>query len=992
MQWRKNVLRIRAKKYVFEHSVQNCIKTQKGLIVVFRDSLLFIEKSGEMTSHPAPGRIQTSAPFQEGVVFSVKKTRALYYLSHPYGVPEEMPVHRTFRIADGNRHQLALVSRRKSGLCLSICRGAQFGVFSTCTQRLPEVPVKVVLRKNKCAVVFADSILFLTLSMHGTKLVSKRHVLYPAPHVHGVARLSGMRGLLLLINGADVFHKTGHVASLGRAREERERCCTPYGLQQIQNVHRGYVFNQVKSLIRYTHMCEKLFSQALPCRLHTRILRAHLKGEGPSLGELFACAVEQLAVNEVVQVSRRLERRVHLAASVQGVKSSLFGKLAQRVGNASPRHAHLFSLLSSGEHSPELYTYELLPFQAQMVARSRNVGYSVVRADQQAKEQERARKLQISCVYVLEDPEHIREVPQRMQNALAIAECKELLSGATVGDFLFDEYDTENRRKKAFVFLMLAAVGRGVFLFERNLQANVFELPLLKVFVKKSNLVVCLNALSEWEHMWPSFHNAVACALSLPNRPYISTASLSSITPKNIMELSGSIFGFGLKEGMDPARMSLPEKQVLAKSLLLTLSQSYDTLLIGATVLGNAFILRGTGDKRLSSVLWFNMRAKDSGSTLLMWSALGLGVLFMQRSDLFVRQVLTEYIGRRGVLPSTPEGKASYYNKYHRVAGAFALACIEIDAPIKEYIRLPDRTCEIILNGLLHTGTRSEKVFHLLSEHSPSASPLNRFYSALMQGLVMGCKEYVEVFKDALRPMEVEQAYHVAGKVFALGLAHVPGNDKPCSAFVSDIILLLYSLEKRKDVPSIVLDYVLLAGCLVLNSTGDLRLLGVCKELLSSLKAVECLEKIVDYCPCSGEYREQYGMRYGRIQHIKMCLSLLAPGCGALRIVPSPLSVVFLVAGFYAEFPISPEDQECFQVIRHFYLLAFSPAKDVESEKLREASAVQKFYTQLKASAPEDIKLALDIVSTYFEANKAQAFEAPVIESMIEDLYSTVLQ
>lgn len=238
--------------------------------------------------------------------------------------------------------------------------------------------------------------------------------------------------------------------------------------------------------------------------------------------------------------------------------------------------------------------------------------------------------------------------------------------------------------------------------------------------------------------------------------------------------------------------------------------------------------------------------------------------------------------------------------------------------------------------------------------------------------------------------MCVEEAYSIAGKIFAYGLLFIPEvNTKPQERFVTDITELLYKLERANNKYTILLDYTLLACCLVLNSTGDLCVLGTCKRLLDSLKCVETLDKISDFSPFAGNYREQYGMRYGRIQHIKMCLSIIVPGCGSMRISPSQESIAFLVSSFYPEFPLTPEDQDAFQVIRHFYLLSFVPIEDKRSPTRDRFSA--GIGNDLKDAEQIDKKAAVDIITSYFEHYRLKTFDSDRIETLITNLYSDLL-
>ncbi|OAG31672.1 hypothetical protein NEDG_00147 [Nematocida displodere] len=1034
MRWKKKVLQTTKRKYTFEHSIVDCGKVEEATVVVFKKMIIFIEKDGEMVKYPTQ-TIRTSGFLKSGVVFSEGRSRVLQHMSHPHNpILKLTPSKCLYRVVATDRAQFCIRYRDRAANAayVEVFRGLFPEMSRVFVRQVPEAVCGAIVKGNRLVFTTLEGVYQGTLTnknkegpssqgvLPGSVIVppgalaaenspqAKKHLYLARETFHRVdgeslssaVALSTNHGLLLLLNGAEVVCGTGKVFSLKdlpKTQPNPYQQITLTGLRQVGDVSRGYKTKSISNFFDYGTPGARAFAYFLPWRTRARILQARAR-EGTAEEALFVREIDRLTEKEVLRVAEELEKYIQSIKRPSTLKSPIFLAMFERLQTLSPRHAYLFFMLAPLADPKKVFPYELLFYNQALLYTSKNPGYAVVRADLQEKEKKKEDGSLLQIVHTLEDTEYIREVPLRMKNVSVIEECKGLLSGQLVGDFVFDEYDTENRRKKAFVFFMLASVGRGVFLFRRNLQASIFQVPKLKVFMKKNNNVVALTALSDCDNIWPSFHSAVAAALTVPNRPFISTMHLERMTQKSLMCLGGSIFGLGLKESFSANALSLNEKRTLTRTLLLSLSRCSDNLLIGATVLGNAFILRGTGDKNLASIISYNLKAKESGSVLLMWSVFALGVLYMGKNDLFAKQTLISYMERKGVISqqtATPEelAKTLYYDRYHALAAAFSLAYICSGCAMREYLRLPNRTCEIIANGLSHVGTRQEKIAGLIEESSPKATPVNRFYSSLFQVLIMEKDNYQETFDRAqAMNFSLESAYDVAGCIFGHGILRIPtekGSDDH-EEFVAAITLLLYSLERRSDVPSVVLDYTLLASCLALNSTGDLRILGACKRLLLRGRSIEHLQATTDYSPFAGEYREQYGLRYGRLQHIKMCLSLLVPGCGTMRICKSPHSIALLVSSFYVEHPITPEDQDAFQVLRHFYLLSLEPCEETEDEAQGVALS-QRLLKALKDSPPEDVKVALDIIGSYFENNPSHAFGPNVLEYAIERMYNAIM-
>jgi len=1014
MEWRGRTLRVGRRKYVFEDKVKNCGKVGKSLAVVFKKAVLFVGKEGAFVKHPTKP-IKTSCFFGKGVLFSEEHTRTVQHMAHPYEAIEKKTLKHEFEHLAGDRKQFALVAKAEGRRYIEIYRGDRGRLLCAELVFRKEVPkdtVKIILKSNRYALVYAAGVEIVTLgkSRDGNSLVIEGEFTYSAQdRIESVVQVSSNQSLAVLVNGRVLFDQSGYLMAVslpdpennrkifsglsgcGSKDAEKNQHITKKAARAISRIKRGYAARELENIFDFETEAHRIFFAALPGRLQRKITKERAVQDPGRTDKLFTQAIAELTREEADRVSRAIERHIHISKSVSNIASPLFIALAEKVSETNKRLSYLFHLLSPSRKVHDLLTYELLPYRSKMIRKSKNIGYKIIRKDLRETHSERERNSQIETKHTLEDPEHIREIPKRMKNTNIIEECKELFTGQAVGEFLFDEYDTENRRRKAFVFSILSSVGRGVFLFNRNYQTNLFQVPSLKVFIRKNNSVVSLSSLSEWDKFWPSFHNSVACALSVPNRPFISTLHMDVVTPKSIMCIAGAVFGFGLKESVDVGRLSLSERLALTKSLLLSLSKTCHSLIISATVLGNSFVLRGTCNQKLSSILWYNIKTRESDHVLLMWSVLSLGVLYAGSNDLFAKQAVISYISRKGAIPGGGSGThAHYYDRLHRVAGAFSLAYIGAGCETKEYTRLENRTCELIVNGLVYFNTRMEKIGRLLEERSPKCTPVNRFYSSLMRSLVMGESGHEEAFRDALCAATEERAYEIAGRIFACGIQNIPKREKPNEKFAADVIGLLYALERRKSAHTVVLDYTLLAACLVLNSTEDLRVLGTCKRLLHlSLRNINALEKIVDYSPCAGEYREQYGTRYGRIQHIKMCLSLLVPGCGAMKIDPTPLGVAFLVTSFYVEFPIAPEDQDAFQVVRHFYLLSLSAASE-QAKTTKDAEITDRFYQRLSKMPTEDIKTALDILSTYFEKNPSKTLSRTTLEHLIESGYEEI--
>ncbi|KAI5180953.1 hypothetical protein NEOKW01_1194 [Nematocida sp. AWRm80] len=1008
MRWRGNKLKTKQRHYTFNEPITSCSKVMSSVVVVFKSKIVFIEKDGEIITHHTR-EIRSSGFLRRNVIYVEKGSNTIMFLSHPYEVPRREKKEISFTIASAYRNRYVLYYPEYNSLEIYKYKGTE-STMIYCYE-MEEQPLGMIVRHNRLVIIEDKSFIFNTLKvLKGGKRYLKRATRVPHDRIISIVPFKQRHGLYLLVNGYMVIDENGIIFKIANCtKEEANEFISRKAIIQIEDMSRGYIMHEMTNIFRYATRGQKLFSKCLPWRMHSYILRARIDQSISDL--LFTETIRRLTPHELRRTAYNLEYYIHMTKNTSKIQSFLFGVMSEMLLNSSPRHAYLFNLLSL-HPDPCVFSYELVQCNTKLIDKSPAIGYTLIRNDKYGVEAKESKEKNIPSVYTLDDTEYIREVSPELAPTSILEECKELLSGKQVGDFVFDEFDTENRRRKAFIFQSIVTVGRGIFLLNQNQNVNVLQIPRLKVLVKKNSNVVAISTLNDQDKLWPSFHNAVAVGLSIPNRPFISTAHLEVVTPKALMCLGGSIFGLGLKEALSPNRLTLGEKHSLTKALLLTLSRSHDSTLIASTILGNAFILKRTSDKRMANICLFNLSVKESSSILLMWSALALGVSFMGSNDIFCRQALMEYIDRRGVIqnPNDHSPRKQYYDKYHRVAGTLALSYISLGSIHKEYIRLSDRTCELIINGIHHMGTGMEKIALLLRESSPRATPLNRFYSQLAQTIVMGVPDYEKAFQKVLQARRIEDAYAVAGQIFGQGIVHIPALDKrPDEEFVNQITFLLYMLERTKSIPSIVMDYTLLATCLVLNSTGDLRALGTCRRLLGILKNISSLEKITDYSPNAYEYREQYGMRYGRIQHIKMCISLLVPSCGTMKIDPTQESIALIISSFYADMPLTPEDQDAFQVLRHFYTLSFAKIpylrpKQVPGGSLSslKAPGVQPVETEaneeyipsmdqlLNEYTPVDLKISLDIISTFFENNKTRTIHPQIIETLVQSLHESL--
>ncbi|KAI5170575.1 hypothetical protein NEFER03_0034 [Nematocida sp. LUAm3] len=1021
MLWKKNILRAGGKKYVFQRKIMYCGRVKEHIAVLFKKKMLFIEANGGLVKYPEQD-ILSLGLIQNGVLLLKKKTNTLFYVSHPYG--EMQPLYceeSSFAVVATDARRIALMYEDASIEIFFIDRESQR--LRSLLKIYPKQRVKKVILKGRIVVlIYEESIHFILMSKSktGEWSIKKEKKYVPFSHrVKSILRIASNHGLFLLVNKREIIDEEGLKIDLkrtrqrGKGRREIEKILTKSAIKQIYMQKKGYTVEILRRFFFYESLGYELFGCSLPWRRRISIHSQISKKTDQTQGELLRQIIKHMSTQELFFTAKNIEKHIHLLENIEHAISPIFLEVSQALLPYSHKYSQI-ALLLAPETKEKLWIldYELLTYSDKYLYRSKNPAYALIREDLLvAKETDRKTNLlqekkitrtggglgnAFTCT--LEDIEHIKEIPKRIEDRGIISECKALLSGQRIGDFPFDEYDTENRRKKTFILAVIASIGRGVFLLNRNDPVNIFQVPRMKVFMKKNNNIVCLTSLNDWEKTWPSFHFAVSTTLSIPNRPFISTMHMDGVSSNSLMCLAGSIFGMALRDGLEAKTLLLSERISLARSLILTLSRSCDGILIGATILGNALILLGTGEKKLADVIWFNLRSLGIGGILTMWSALALGVLFMGRNDLFAKEVLIEYMNRKGVIVSQNSGeptKASYYDKHHRILAGFALSYIYVgEKNHREFIRLPDRTCEIIVNGIMYLGSQLEKVSLLLKE-GPMATPLNRFYSALMHVLVMKPTEYEICFDKVLSfSLSLEDAYALAGEIFGYSLLHIPRESmRPDSKFTSQITSLLYSLERRRTLHTILFDYTLLGCCLVLNSTGDPKILGACKRALLSLQNIIYLTPIMDYIPCSGEYREQYGMRYGRIQHIKMALSLLAPACGDMRVDPTPKSIAFIISSFYPEYPLTPEDQDAFQIIRHMYTMSLTKIKEQKekSEKDKIPLLSEFLKESLGGLSRANTKISLDIICSRFENYAPKHLPRNAIEAAIEDLYNSIV-
>lgn len=1013
MQWKGRVLYADRRRYVFKQKIRNAGKTSAYTVAVFKREMLFIEKSSEMIRY-STGKICTSGFLKSGVVYGESKKRTVKYITHPYSIVKSIDVGTDcFYICATDKNHFCIIKEKEDKCILEIYADAPPQSKRILQLRVPQETLYVVLRHRRLAVATADDITMYLLrkdNLTGALHVKKKKSCMLNVPIESLHAVDIGRVHLILVNRNYLVDGDGIILQLNQmSTEEKLMQIKHSSLTQIEMLSHGYKLTNIHRFFQYDTKGQEAFAKSLPWQARMRVHRQKNICPEIPLDYLFQQVISNLSSDKLLTTAMYVERYIHIVRFSSMLESPLFFELYKHLIQFSESYAQLMLLLAPEKYlvlEPDIFMYNLVPYNNIYAKHSKNIGYAFVHADIGGEEKIGQLFIDRQIAHTLEDPEYIRRVPPHMQSTNAIAECKEMLSGYRVGDFPFDEYDTENKRKKAFIFSIISSVGRGVFLLNRNQYINIFQIPIMKVFLKKNNSMITISSLNEYDKIWPSFHFAVSTVLSVPNSPFISTKHIEVFTMKEIMSLAGSIFGMGLKYAQQNKKLTTKERASLVKMLLLSLSRSNNRILIGAAILGDAFIMKGLGDKKLTDIIQYNLKMPKISSAMLMWNVFGLGILFMGQNDLFAKNLLLEYMERKGVISCAGENdsmRTLYYDKYHRIAAAFSFAYICIGHSSLPYIRMPDRTCEIIVNGLMHMNTKTESIIALLNENGPKATPVNRFYSSLMQILVehdfdssTNCSLSADFTQWQLictrGSISIEDAYAAAGAIFAYGILHIPKNNRPCEAFVEGMKNVLYMLERKPELPSIILDYSLLAACLALNSTGDLCILAICRRLLSSLQSISHLKTIVEYSSFAGEYREQYGMHYGRIQHIKMCVSLLAPACGWMCVSTNPQAIAFLITSFYVEYPILPEDQDAFQVIRHFYTLSLVPKTLEEEEGKSGIALVNALKSKLAKTPKREIKVAIDIITTYFENNESYVFPPNLLEETVEEIYSLYLE
>lgn len=1034
--WRKHRVHFNQAVYEMADRVQNCGSIGDTLVAVARRRIAFVDRCGECAGAIVKD-VHLSGFVKNAVVYVERGESIIKLMTHPYEHVRELPLHDAAPcFLCCSRHYFCI------GYVQGKNRGTRIEIYRQEESR-PSRPAYVCDTEEAITSAFFSGSYLVTVSRNGLKIQRLVRVRTGEGEVlmdvggRGAQRyrFKGRTKLgidivrdtkhsaMFVVNKRFVVHGTKVIFDLKRGREREQRACalTPRAHALLMDTKSRH--NCIHSFVRHRKRTQRLFMDALPEKHQQRVYEEYFREA--AAGTLTCSRLNALLTRELVAISELGRRRREFAQMVLRIrlavkksrdvsrfKSVMFTKLAElcRLRDMGIESV-FFMLLSPRYDVAQIYPYCVAEYDEGLLDKAKGLGYSIIREDIRLGKRKRGERefpldsthrvtkySSIRSIHYCTDFEHVHRTPGRFRNSDVLEQCKATVSGNTVGDFPFNEFDTENRRKKAFVFYSLAAVGRGALLLNANARVSILQIPRLKVYVKKNNNVVALSSLYEADEAWPSFHNAVSCTLTIPNRPFVSATHVEKFNVRTLMCLGGTIFAIGVKEHLNRRKLSATEKDKMMKSLLLSLCKSRDSLLIGSAIVGNAVILKGTGDKKLSSIIKYNLGTKNPNNILLQWSIVSLGILFCKTGDTFAEQTLLECLGRRGPIQQVPrenskEGlRTVYYDKYFRLCCAFSLALVLLEEQKRRapFVRMKDRTCELIVNGILFMQSGSEKACKFL-EGYPRSTPYDLFYSALARGFVMYDNDYdgfiQEVEALSASALSAAQAHSLAGRMFYYGIRNIPGKKAPRKRFARKVFALLERLDENEQMPDVLFDYTLLALALALNSTGDSRVVSVCKNLLSASQKIDNLVEISDYSAYTGEYRSQYGLRYGRVMHIKMCLSLIAPGCGRYRVKKTKSSIVFLLMSFYVDRPIFPEDQSGFQMLRHLYVLSFQKIREHKSRKRRDGQVAEEVHGALQGMSLRNKKVVFDTLATYYESHPSNIFGANVLERMMYDFY-----
>ncbi|KAM0678761.1 hypothetical protein BDAP_000544 [Binucleata daphniae] len=576
----------------------------------------------------------------------------------------------------------------------------------------------------------------------------------------------------------------------------------------------------------------------------------------------------------------------------------------------------------------------------------------------------------------------------------SIDEVDNLLNENQIGVFLYDENDLEKKRKIAFVNKICANIGKSFYTYKTCKIASTMRIKNLKIKIKSQQIetaeiekiyknwpdlfFMCNKMLEEHKleinNLQNIFHIEDVIQENYKHNTTKNNDSTSKVSiPFSKFDhdflLAGALFGMGLRGE-------------ITEQMYLHYYFSTKDVVVFAIIIGYCISIKGSKQMCVYETLKSNITENDTYLCKI-GSILGLGFLFYESDRKDIAQILVNECNANGVFTSdSNRNHKKYYDEFYRYFSVFSLS-LTYKNDLK-FVSLNDKMCELLLNGLVFIGTRNKRILYELKRNE-DAKYEELFYSSLFLELCMLETDSLSIINEInINSMTLSDAYKLSGKIFYIAFKELKdildGITRNVELYNKLLELCLIAEEKMQENENLrlIFDYLLITLSIIQNGTCDLNVLRILRRLIKQSENSKFLDTKEFFSLSSCKDEKVFGLLYGQTVKYKMCLGILCLGKGTKKFRFSKNMIRNTIISFFINFPLTPADQEYFNILRYF--ICFDIADNNESKQKNEKNAVlyknsigsdleECFTANFNEMNKYNQKISLDVLCDYFEKN-----------------------
>nr|AGE96128.1 hypothetical protein ECU10_1160 [Encephalitozoon cuniculi] len=558
--------------------------------------------------------------------------------------------------------------------------------------------------------------------------------------------------------------------------------------------------------------------------------------------------------------------------------------------------------------------------------------------------------------------------------------------------FEIDEYDLENKKEKGYVLRMASNIGRAYLFYGSGVSKDRYGSKQLKFPIHKNGELSEIEIKENGWTDWPIFNHSVfrGCGLSPydeMSHDFIESRILDFISTGagSEFEVAGKVFSFGLQGrllGLHPqklAQLVSPKHPVISMALLAGMGISYI----------------GKRDDPLGRMYLHYLK---SGQPLYIHVGciVGLGMLYAGSGNVLIKDVLTVEANRKGVFWNEQynRGNKIWYDYTYRVMASFSISMLymKTSPEMFRFIELKDSLCELLTNGIVLFGSKQTRFLNRF-RRSDANRPEEVLYSELFSlGISMDERldSIVEDVKRRVHSAGLYELYRLSGKilyvaVYLLYREEVVDLEGALFKAILEVCLLAERAMKDNHESKVLFDVSLMSLSLISNSSCNIDVIRILRRQIKMTETGRFLSEQTDFFFTSSRCKQetQLSMRYGDIERYKLCLGIVTCGMGTLKISTSFHLVLDIVSTLFIHFPISPVDQEYFNMVRYFLLLSMRENPSGFKSTMRylrqgnkgsrrrlraDMSNINKiFLKEYSAASDVDKKFVIDVLTDFYE-------------------------